>query len=383
MNLVCISYNKFPNGDAGAVREYMLGKLFKENQIKVFYIGMGNINYGEISNYNEFEYTSLRREGTKIVDKIGNYFFHRRRLIQFLEQYKKTNTIDAILLVSPPLNTWNYIKKLARKDNIKLYHDCVEWYSPGQFKLGVLSPSFLIKEITNRLIISKEIKVISISSFLDEYFKKKGIQSVRIPVILDPNEINVKKMLVNNRVVFLYAGSPGKKDYLKEIIGGFALLNEKVLKQMEIRIIGITKEKLIAQCGVLERDIEKISKSITIYGRLKREEVLIELIKADFTVLLRSETLRYAKAGFPTKVVESLLCSTPVICNITSDLGDFIKDGENSIIVEDCSSDSFYFAIKRAMSITFEEREKMNLNARKCAETNFDYRKYVELIKSD
>ena len=53
-----------------------------------------------------------------------------------------------------------------------------------------------------------------------------------------------------------------------------------------------------------------------------------------FDVLLRYSDLRYTKAGFPTKVVESLASATPVITNITSDLEMYLKDGENSVISE-------------------------------------------------
>jgi hypothetical protein len=69
-------------------------------------------------------------------------------------------------------------------------------------------------------------------------------------------------------------------------------------------------------------------------GRIPRPQVLEELSKADFTVLMRSEEQRYAKAGFPTKFVESLATATPVIANSTSDLGMYLKDGENGYVVK-------------------------------------------------
>ena len=39
-------------------------------------------------------------------------------------------------------------------------------------------------------------------------------------------------------------------------------------------------------------------------------------------------------AGFPTKVVESLALGTPVITNLTSDLGFCVFDGRNGVILD-------------------------------------------------
>lgn len=83
------------------------------------------------------------------------------------------------------------------------------------------------------------------------------------------------------------------------------------------------------------------------YGRISRTEVLEDIKCLTFSILLREENLRYAKAGFPTKVVESLFCKTPVICNISSDLAKYLNDGENSMIVETCSSEGLAQVLRK------------------------------------
>ena len=140
----------------------------------------------------------------------------------------------------------------------------------------------------------------------------------------------------------------------------------------------MTPENFEFYCGKLEPKAKKV---ITFTGRIARNEVLKHLESADFTMLLRPENERYAMAGFPTKVVESLSTATPVICNYTSDLKLYLKDGENSIILEDTSAESCANALKKAVSLTAEERKIMQNNARKTAEKEFDYRVYTDKVK--
>ncbi|MPT36129.1 MAG: glycosyltransferase family 1 protein [Flavobacterium sp.] len=128
--------------------------------------------------------------------------------------------------------------------------------------------------------------------------------------------------------------------------------------------------------------MERCRKSLIIHGRVKRSVVLDYMKQANFTVLLRSTELRYAKAGFPTKVVESLATATPVMCNITSDLGDYLTDGENALLVKSCSEKEFKNTLEKALALSWEQRNELCLNARKTAEANFDYRNFITQFES-
>jgi glycosyltransferase involved in cell wall biosynthesis len=211
---------------------------------------------------------------------------------------------------------------------------------------------------------------------LNNYFISKGIKSTRIPILLDIKEISIKKKINRDKIKLLYAGSPGKKDYLKEIIDGLALLEKELLLKIEIQLLGVNKDELIKICKVSEQTIEKLRDSLILRGRVSREEVKLQLKESDFTVLLRSPKLRYAKAGFPTKVVESLATSTPVICNITSDLGDYLINEINSLIVKDCSAEAFKNTIVKAIYLSNDEKMNLSINARNTAIHQFDYKKF-------
>ncbi|MEG0775050.1 glycosyltransferase [Clostridium sp.] len=377
-----ITYNKFPDGDAGAIRQYTFGQVFKECGYNTFFIGMGKSTGLKTKIYNGFNYISLRLDSSGTLNKLRNYFGYKKRLKKALEEYTdEKGSIDVLLVIDIPIDALFFIKKYAKINKIQLIHDSVEWYSPEQFKLGKLAIPYILKNYMNKVWINKQFKVIAISKFLKNHFINRGINTIRIPVMLDIKNTAHNKQLKNEKLTIVYAGSPGKKDYLKEIIDGLALLTSEELSKIEFRIIGSTKEQIITDTGIERQVIDNMGESVKILGRVSRDTVLQNLEQANFTVLMRSPIQRYAKAGFPTKVVESLASGTPIILNLTSDLDNYITDMVNSIIIEACDAQGFSTAVKKALNLTHEQWIQMSIKARECADRYFDYRNYIKEIK--
>ena len=165
------------------------------------------------------------------------------------------------------------------------------------------------------------------------------------------------------------------------LIKAFNLLGEQYKNLWQLHIIGVTEQQLIANCQVEETDIKSLGESLEICGRLPHDEAIEWVRKSDFTLLLRDADLRYAKAGFPTKIVESLSCATPPVCNISSDLGEYLEDGYNAIISDSHKPEDLKKALIKAINCTEEQKTQMRASARKTAEENFDYKKYAEDFK--
>lgn len=383
MNILILSYYRFPEGDAGSLRQYAFGKLLSDLGYTVCFVGMGYGACHEMGDYKGFKYTSLRTNQDKpgLMGCFVNYFGYKSRLESFIKKHYSNSRVECILVDDIPLNALLFLKRLSKREHIMLVHDSVEWYSPEQFRFKRFAPSYILKDLNNRFLIDKNFKVIAISKYLEKHFLEKGLEIVRIPAVMDIDNLGYEKKIRRERLTVLYAGTPGKKDYLKEMIKGILLLGNDLIKKIDFRLIGISKDQLIDMHYVSQQMLDKLGDSLNVVGRIRRKDVLKNLEEADFTVLLRSPTQRYAKAGFPTKVVESLASGTPVICNITSDLGDYIRDGENGIIVNECSAEAFSLAIKRALHLTFEQRKIMCSNARKCAEGYFNYELYINNVK--
>ena len=373
--LICMDH--YPNGDAGAVRTHVFAKMMESINYEPTIVGLGKTTNFAFEKYENFSYISLRSLDNDIYSKIKNRLFFHSRLKKYL--LDDQNKWDAILFSGVPKQTINVLKKYSKKKRIPLIYDAVEWYSPEQFSIGKLHPAYIANNRLNTKYIDKSIMVVAISSYLENHYSKKKIKTIRIPVVMDMDKISCKKETCSEKVVFLYAGSPGKKDYLDIIISGFSQANLCV--PYELKIIGITKGQLVSQSGANLLEVEKLGEHLCCMGRVTRDEVLKQLSCADFTVLMRSEEQRYAKAGFPTKFVESLATGTPVISNATSDLAEYLEDGKNGFLVSECSSQALKEAIQKAIKISFDERKDMQMYAQQSANEKFNFKIHINLIK--
>ena len=116
------------------------------------------------------------------------------------------------------------------------------------------------------------------------------------------------------------------------------------------------------------------------HGRVSRNEVLTALAGADFSMLLRPPEERYAKAGFPTKVVEGMMSGCAMLCNVTSDLGEYLVDGENSVLVGGAGASDVTKSLDRIAAMGRERIEAIKASARETAVRCFDYRRYVDQL---
>lgn len=375
MKVLIVTYYRYPDGDAGAVRQHNLAKLYKKIGCDVTIVGMGNSGLNEIKTYQGIEYTSFRHSNESKLSKLKNILFYTKYLKEMLHS---KNKFDVIHIANTNINILLWLKNYKRKRNVLLVHDSVEWYSAKQFRMKFLSPSYVFKSIANNCIIDKNFKVISISNYLQKHFENKGIKTIRIPIVFDTNEMSVNHSN-NIKLVITYAGSPGKKDYIEVMLKGISELDQIFVDQIEFRIFGIDENTIKMMCNSNSINFESIKNALKIYGRVDRKKVVESLGSSDFSVMLRDSNARYAKAGFPTKIVESLTCGTPVITNISSDLGEYLVDTVNCIIVEKCEAPSFTDAIHKALSLNTVTLAKMKREAYETALKNFD----IDLYKKD
>lgn len=374
---IIITADKYPNGDAGAVREHAFALILKKLGYTPVVIGMGPSSDFKEKTYDGISYYSLRYKSANVFFRVLGRLNFKKNSKKILRKFNR-NKIKGILYVSGTLSTFKYITKFASKNGIALYHDSVEWYSPEQFANGEKNKTLKRKNKLNSELLNDKWNVIAISSYLEEHFKKQCKSVVRIPVIMDMSSIEARteRASVNEKVKFVYAGAPGKKDYLKDLIEGFSLLSPDLIDKLELNIIGVTKTQLIEICDVSPKAIEILGSALISHGRVPREQAVEWVRSADFTLLLRDENLRYAKAGFPTKIVESLACGTPPLCNYSSDLHMYLEDGKNAFIIDGHTAQDVCNTIVRILSLNNTSLELIRKNARMTAELHFDYKKY-------
>lgn len=377
---IIITENNYPEGDAGAVRQHAFAKLLTDMNYDVLVIGYGNPTDEKICIYDGIKYISFRKNRMNKIQRMWNRVTYGNKVHKYIiDNYTE---VDLLFVVELMPSAFKRIAGLKKRYNCVLVHDSVEWYSPEEFKYGKLDFAYRRKEHTNTKVIDNSWNVIAISTYLEKHFSSRANKVVRIPVIMDVFNIEYRTFVEpSNKIVFSYAGGPGKKDYLKEILEGFSLLENDQMQNVELNIVGVSRAQLINTCGVAEKTIEILEPCLKIHGRVNRRVALNQIKKSDYSLLIRDENLRYAKAGFPTKIVESLACGTPPLCNYSSDLAEYLVDGENSVIVHGHTSKDVFKAIVHALDYANPQiRESMRRNARKLAEQEFEYSKYVSQL---
>jgi len=264
----------------------------------------------------------------------------------------------------------------CKKNNIPLVVDVVEWFQPSHLPGGWGSFYHLNIEMALRYYYVQAQNLIVISRYLEKYYQGKRCHTTRIPPTLDVQMILPRRSWLDQPLTLAYAGFPGKKDYLENVIE--AILQVDLAGQrVRLAIAGPDPQTILRMQPFQKRKLSTLPGSIEARGLLAHEKVVEMVRNADFVPLLRPP-LRYAQAGFPTKVPESLAVGTPVICNLTSDLGEYIHDGAEGIICQDYTVEAFKQALEKALSMTQAERIHMRSAAREQAERAFDYRVYAE-----
>ena len=376
MNTLFVSMSRYPEGDsADVLRLINIISLFKQNNSNVFVISRGDTTDFQRKGHQISDYISFRSRKNSSLQKLIDIILFTARLREFLKH--SDMKWNRIVIDVVPNSTVKYLKKYAKQRNIQIIVDCVEWFSKEEYRLGRFNYEYVSQDYLIKKLIDKQFYVISISSYLEKYFRSRGIKTIRIPVILDIENIKYKKRNASSKIVVIYAGSPGGKDALDVMIKGFELLSDREKTKIEFRIIGVDWKWIKRRYHFSKTRIDKMKNYICVYGRVDRSQVHNYMEEADFSILLRPENLRYAKAGFPTKIVESLANGTPVICNLTSDLDKYIRENYNGKIVSECTAQSLCETLKEILKMERQQILGMGSGARKSAEVGFDTKRYA------
>lgn len=281
---------------------------------------------------------------------------------------------DAIVFSFLPARSVVAMKAACRSRGVVFAGDFTEWFEPEQFPKGERDGGYLdhIRLLTQA--VDPAVKVIAISSYLQRHFKARGCSVLRVPAVLDIEELAPRDISVQptGEVRLMYAGSPAKKDALHIVLAAISELSAEERGRLRLDLYGVTD----GQARGLMRDGEPLPECVRAHGRVPRSEVIEALHCSDFTILMRDPSKTFAQAGMPTKVTESLGSGVPVISNLTSDLGEFLSEGANSVVVDGYSASACANALRRAIVLSPAELARMRGESVSTARRLLDYRAY-------
>lgn len=376
-----VSQSKFPFGDAGASRLFYIARCFVSDDSDVSILGLGfknNVKEGGISIYSA-RFFKKNSFVSKVFNKIINLFGFVKKTISFI----KDADVAFIDTINLGINDIRYINK-HNKNAVKVYL-ITENYTKEQFLFGGrFSRHYKKNQSINYSFCKEDGKIICISSYMEKLFKERGVDVLTVPFIADPYYFPKKSgsdISKQKPTEFVYCGIPGKKDDIVKMIKAFDYLTDSGMGNFHVSIAGLTKakaNKIIEQSK--ETIMDETMKKFTFYGPVNRTSIDELFSNADYSILFRDPNKKFAKAGFPTKVTESLFYGVPVVTNISSDLGTYLCNLNNSIIVQDYSSKSFYDALCIAVNLPADKKIVLKTNSLASANRLLSIQKWQEKI---
>lgn len=372
----------YPHGGAAARRILGVSKSLQDAGCSIK-IGCGEMAPMGVSHETidgiEVTYLNERTaEHLPTILKHLRYISMGKKTVEWLDSLTKRP--DAVILYSGYSPYLIRLSRWCRLYDIPLVFDAVEWYDPPSI-MGFLSPYQLNIELAMRFLIPRVGRVISISSFLDNYFLEKNCRSLIIPPTLDIHSVTARSF--NDRtkqkeIKLVYAGTPGRKDSLGEILDAVVSLRKEGYS-VTLKIAGVSREEAVEYLKSINNTGHDYEAAVQFVGILSHQRSLELVRSSDYSLLLRHDA-RFSRAGFPTKFVESFAVGTPVISNLTSDLNLFLKDGMTGFVSTGSSSNELKFALLRAMKISHRDYLSMRAQCRDVAAKSFDYRLYSESL---
>nr|WP_320059178.1 glycosyltransferase [uncultured Bacteroides sp.] len=275
------------------------------------------------------------------------------------------------------------LNSYCKKCNIPVIADCTEWYEP-QGSIIFKTIKGLDTFFRMRVLHPKLDGMIAISEYLYNFYSLKMKNVILLPPLVDKKQEKWCELKSEsnerNTVDLVYAGSvgTGNKDRLDLIIDALALVYKRTAVYFKFTILGLTLDQY---CNVYSVDglPDNICDKISFKGRVSHIDALNTVCNSDFEIFLRDNNIANT-AGFPTKFVESISCGTPVLTNLSTNLGVYLKNDFNGYILDNSSLECLADSLLVPLSMNKKSINKLKDN---CKESDlFDFRNYVEKFGS-
>lgn len=213
MTYIYVTSERFGSDTAAAARILSFCKILTELNHNILVVSLDEAadDKGTFRIHHGIQYVSLRSTSATIFPKILNHLRFTSRLKTCLAKLNHKYNIEGIFFYNIPIWSVVFLKKYSLKKNMQLFHDSVEWYSPEQFKWGKFAFPYLCKNILNSRLIDTQVKVFSISSYLNEYYCSKHIKSARFPIMVDTALFSFKKKNNPRKNLIALCGLPWQK----------------------------------------------------------------------------------------------------------------------------------------------------------------------------
>lgn len=347
-NVLYVGPFKLPDKNAAAQRVYGNALALRDIGYEVYFLNYSEENVE--TKWREWEgflcYECPKRNLLSSLTDIGD-----------VQEIIKQKNISAVIAYNYPSVALCKLIGFCKKHGIRCYADATEWYVPQGKNFVFRIVKTIDTEVRMRLLHFRMDGVIAISQYLYDYYKPR-VKTVKIPPLVDSQAAkwnNKKNIKTTEKTVFVYAGSPSaQKERLDLIVEAVEIAGKK--NPLCLQVIGINKEQYDKTYGK-----EYQGTSVEFLGKLSHLDTLRKVQEANWTVVIRDNN-KVVKAGFPTKIVESITCGVPVIANRFSNYLQYLD--ENDCII--CENNELMESFVTACSVRL-----------KPCKDKFDYNGYI------
>ncbi len=361
-----------PNGNAAAQRVIANAKILRELDYDVTLVGLTH----DKSGLDKFKYEGLDCINLPYPQSIRGWWKMLSSIDQYMPFYTKDTSI--VIAYNHPAIALKKLLDYNRKHGIKTISDCTEWYEPQGGKIFKVIKGWDINQRMYKIHPQLD-GIITISKYLDDFYKGMGCWTVLLPPLVDKSESkwNNAEKKEEKSIKLLFAGSVGRgnKDRVDFVIEALEEVGKKVTNTLALDIVGITEEQFRSVYeGWSGRPIPEFAHFC---GRQSHEEVISRLIQSDFQIFVRENNLANT-AGFPTKFVETISAGTLVLTNASSNLKDYMQEGVNSYELDISSKRALVESLMKPLSLS---KEEITVQKGQIKADVFDYRNYIEATK--
>jgi len=406
MNIVILSRGKFPGFDGPYRRTKLFGAGFAKNGCEVTLIVAYPPEWKkcdqEFFDKNRFRYYhTLKADLDNKSNLIKNIFYKIIGTFKVIPLFKKImggKKVDVLfiyglgfleLFVALILKIKYKVKIVIDKTDINYQFYKYEKYSLWSMIVNLSFHEFLsgLNIALGEFFIKQHVDIVfTVSSYLKEKYtgKVKGIVRMINPALIESEAYNKTADLLNissDHSSYKLLSVCVNEAYFYGLFPFIeALGNLKNRYKFRLYILGSERKDYlkILNGKLIEHGLHDIS---TILYKISDEEV-ISLYKNVDVLLMPQANPKLAKGGFPSKISEYLISGKPIIATLFSDLGEYLQDWKNCLIVRYGDIDSY----ENALCQLFDSKEfckKLGEEARKTCLEYFDYIKGTKKIIAD
>ena len=378
--LFILSSGCYPRGGATANYLQYLAMSTKEAGYYPTIIAPINPEFAEELELHNNTYQGIRVLGLTVREnKILRHISAKRDMIEQKEAILVRENIsnkDIVYVSGANKDTFSHLLRLREKYHFKLTTGVLELFKEKDFECRFRHYYYQRYWYTISNLIPRCDMVFPISTFIKDFYESKGTSTFIIPPLTEVRDETSKEQLPYK---FILPANGKMKDNLESMIRAFLNLSDQELSRVELHLCGISEEKL--RSVVNKQEWNRLEKIVIIHKWMKYDE-LEKLYQEMHYLLLARDICQMNLANFPSKVPETMAYG---IVPIASRVGDYtelyLRDRENSFIIEGSKVEQVTEAVHKAISISYDEYKNMSKAARGCVYKCFDYRTFSVQLK--